>query len=590
MDNSRKARDLSSGRRGTASGATAGSVRDSGRPGRKAPAADQREGARPGSKIVAYFNDWKSRPLFDYSVLLIVIGLLTFVGLVMVLSASMASSGRDSGSVWSVFIRQVIMVFGGLVSMWFVLKLRVEFIRAMALPALLLSGFLLVLVLIPGVGIGLEETGARSWLSFGGFTMQPSELAKIALALWGARFLADRVRTAVTKRELFGPFLGVSIVVLGLVVAQKDLGMMASMALMVVALAWFAGLPRIFVTSMFAFGGVAFVMFTLLEGFRSARIRVYVDSLLGNFSDVQGDAYQSYQGFLSLADGSMTGVGLGQSAAKWFYLPEAKNDFIFAIIGEELGFLGAGLVILLYAALGWVGLRIAGRQHDPFLRLLAATLTTATVVQAFINIGYVVGALPVTGLQLPLISAGGTSALVTLLSMGLLATCARHESEAVSAMQTEGRPLFDRILGIPEPHPYDESLRQSQKIRAHRDPQQFGPPVKVSGARADGHARDIRPRPVRGVPETRADGGRFAGARDSGESRAPWNSRVARGEAGGGPGDPDRRNVVGPGARNRGRARETFRSEASSARRSDRPGRTFGDSGKSGRGPRKRYR
>ena len=312
---------------------------------------------------------------------------------------------------------------------------------------------------------------------------------------------------------------------------QRDLGMVASMAFVVVALAWFAGLPRVFITGLLAAAAFALVIFTVTAGFRSARIRVYLDSLLGNFNDVQGDAYQSYQGFLSLADGSLTGVGLGQSSAKWGYLPEAKNDFIFAIIGEETGFLGALMVILLYAALGWVGLRIAGRQNDPFLRLLAGTITAATVVQAFINIGYVVGALPVTGLQLPLISAGGTSAMVTLFSMGLLATCARHESEAVSAMQTSGRPGLDRFLGIPEPIPYDESRRHAPKVRAHRDPQRFGPPVVTSGARTPrGEGAQVR-ETYSGRADRPNRAGRSGGSR-SGRGAAPQRGSRTSGSSG----------------------------------------------------------
>ncbi|MCQ9168391.1 FtsW/RodA/SpoVE family cell cycle protein, partial [Corynebacterium amycolatum] len=250
MDNSRKARNLS------ASAATA-------QKGTKATKSQQPSSsstsARERPAWVERFNDWKSRPLFDYHLLMIIVALLTSIGLVMVLSACMASAGNDSGSVWSVFIRQLVMVVAGRISMWIVLRMRVELIRSLSTAALILSFVLLVLVIIPGIGIGLEETGARSWLSIGGITMQPSEIAKIALALWGSKLLAEKVRTAVSYTDLFGLFGAVSFVILALVMLQRDLGMVASMAFVVVALAWFAGLPRVFITGLLAAAAFAMV-------------------------------------------------------------------------------------------------------------------------------------------------------------------------------------------------------------------------------------------------------------------------------------------------------------------------------------------
>ena len=519
--------------------------------------AEQKGG---GIELRESLRDWVSRPLFDYHLLLAVTALLTGIGLVMVLSSTMASSGA-AGNVWAEFSRQAAMVAAGLLVFWLVLKVKVSTIRAAALPLLGLALVLLVLVLIPGIGIGLEETGAQSWILVGGVTMQPSEFAKIALALWGSKFLADRIRVAVTTKQLFGAFIFVAMLVLGLVFFQRDLGMVASMGFVVLALMWFAGIPRFIVGGIVAVGVAVVGIATLTTGFRSARISVYFNTLFGRFEETQGPAYQSYQGILSLADGSMTGVGLGQSRAKWFYLPEAKNDFIFAIIGEEAGFLGAVIVVLLYGALGWVGLRVAQRQADPFLRLMAGTITTATVVQAFINIGYVVGVLPVTGLQLPLISAGGTSAIVTLLSMGLLATCARHEPESVSAMQTSGRPAIDRILGLPEPLPYDPSRRDARVPAGNRETRRFGPPVTgaddVVGDRGERRAgrREARPgtRPTRtgtgdwSDARTRRDdrGGRAGGSSRGVAERYRESERGDRRPRGRGtrrPGGPDRRN------------------------------------------------
>ena len=219
----------------------------------------------------------------------------------------------------------------------------------------------------------------------------------------------------------------------------------------------------------------------------------------------RGAAFQTHQGFLSLADGSLFGVGLGQSRAKWFYLPEARNDFIFAVIGEELGMWGGIMVIALFAALGYFGLRTAQRAQTSFQGLAAASLTAGVVSQAFINIGYVVGLVPVTGIQLPMLSAGGTSAVITLWSMGMLASIARHEPDAVSAMQNYGRPRFDRMLFVPEPKATAQlRATRAERTRTHeqsRREQRYGVPVAHRVA-PDDRAQRHSPRPTRNVEVT----------------------------------------------------------------------------------------
>ena len=183
-------------------------------------------------------------------------------------------------------------------------------------------------------------------------------------------------------------------------------------------------------------------------------------------------------------------MGVGQSRAKWFYLPEATNDFIFAVVGEELGLWGGAMLILLFGMLGYFGLRAARRNSDQFISLMAATLTTGVVVQAFINVAYVIGLAPVTGIQLPMISSGGTSAVITLASMGLLANCARHEPEAISAMQSYGRLGIDRLLRLPEPltaRPPRRGRQQRQPVTQRRParpprPQRQEPPRRVGPA------------------------------------------------------------------------------------------------------------
>ncbi|EFM44917.1 cell cycle protein, FtsW/RodA/SpoVE family, partial [Corynebacterium accolens ATCC 49726] len=280
----------------------------------------------------------------------------------------------------------------------------------------------------------------------GPISLQPSELARITVGMFGASVLADKEHHSLKLSDPFMMYSLIAGLMFLLIVGQGDLGMALSFALVVVFTLFFAGVNRrvpIIIGILCALGLVAVF---LIGGFRSHRFHTYFDALFGNISDTQGTGFQSYQGFLSLADGGFWGVGLGQSRAKWFYLPEAKNDFIFAIVGEELGLWGGALVIILFAALGYVGLRTATRAQNQYQSLLAATLTIGVVTQAFINIAYVVGLLPVTGIQLPMISAGGTAAIITIGSMGILCNVARHEPMQISAMQNFGRPLFDRLF------------------------------------------------------------------------------------------------------------------------------------------------
>lgn len=399
---------------------------------------------------------WKrvhQKPLLDYLVIRICVFVLTALGIVMVMSSSMTWSIIEGSNVWGTARRQAILVFLGLVAFWLALKIRPRTIRKLSGWGLLIAIILLILVLIPGIGTGKAEVGSQSWIVLGPLRLQPSEFAKVALAIWGASHLADRNPRFSGDSDLrpWVTFCVGAFAVIALIFAEHDVGMALNVALMVGLLLFFAGIPTLAVAVFFGLGLLLVIIAGMGDGFRSHRISVYLDALFGHFEDTQGAAFQSYQGFLSLADGSAGGVGLGQSRAKWFYLPEAKNDFIFAVIGEELGLWGGALVICLFLILGIYGLRTALRAANQFQSLMAATITAGVVSQAFINIGYVIGLLPVTGIQLPMISAGGTSAIITLGSMGILANIARHEPEAVSAMQSYGRPTFDLLLFIPEP-------------------------------------------------------------------------------------------------------------------------------------------
>ncbi|WJZ03158.1 peptidoglycan glycosyltransferase FtsW [Corynebacterium freiburgense] len=426
-------------------------------------------------KVQEVSRDVNARPLTDYYVISIIVAALTGLGVLMVTSSSMTWSVLDGDTVWGTAIKQAAMVVVGCFAFWFALRMRPESIKRWAGALLVVSIVLLVLVLIPGIGTGREEVGSQSWIVLGPLRIQPSEIAKVAIAVWGSAMLSARKNKTPGMDQRYLKFGGVSILMVSLIVFQGDVGMALAFLVVVGFVLFFAGVNKNLILGAVAVVGVGLLVLSMSGGFRSDRFTVYFDALFGSFSDTRGRAFQSYQGFLSLADGSLTGVGLGQSRAKWFYLPEAKNDFIFAIIGEELGLWGGAIVIGLFGLLAWFGLRTAQRSQSRFQCLLAASLTAGVVAQAFINIGYVVGLVPVTGIQLPMISAGGTSAIITLGAMGLLANCARHEPEAISTMQNYGRGAWDRILRLPEP------VAPNAKRIKPKEPARFGRPVTSRG-------------------------------------------------------------------------------------------------------------
>ena len=439
-------------------------------------------------------------PLTSYHVVMVVTALLTVIGLGMVLSSSNVLAFSGGGTPFDIFLRQALFVCIGWAGFAVMLRMRIDLLRAAAVPMLLVSVGLLIAVLLPGVGS--EINGSRGWIDLGLFSIQPAEIAKFAFIVWAASVVAKRVRTGYWLDLLFPAVVGYGVVA-GLIVVAPDLGMATAVTIAFLCLLWFSGYPTRHFVLVIAFGTVVFGVLAAAFAYRFERIRTFLDTFVGDFSNPQGAAYQSYQGMLSLADGGLFGVGLGQSSAKWFYLPEATNDFIFAIIGEELGWFGAAVVVSLYLTLGWVGMRIAVRSVDPFRRLLAGTISATIVLQAFINIGYVVGLLPVTGLQLPLISNGGTSAVVTLTSLGVLANCARHEPEAISAILSSPARRRRRWFSLPDPRPYTPERpvpASATPGRSSEGTRRYGDPVTRPGA----------PRAAGPSPRERAAGGRRA--------------------------------------------------------------------------------
>ena len=471
------------------------------------------------------FGVWLGRPMTSFHLIIAVTALLTTLGLIMVLSASGVYSYDSDGSPWAVFGRQVMWTVVGLFAFYVALRIPVRTLHRLAFPGFALTIMLLVLVLIPG--IGKVANGSRGWFVVAGFSMQPSELAKFAFAIWGAHLLAARRLERASLREMLIPLVPAAVIALALIVAQPDLGQTVSLSIILLGLLWYAGLPlRVFLSSLLA-AVVAAGTLALSAGYRSTRVQSWLDPA----ADAQGAGYQAKQARFALANGGVFGDGLGQGTAKWNYLPNAHNDFIFAIIGEELGFVGAAGLLALFGLFAYTGMRIARRSADPFLRLLSATTTLWVVGQMFINVGYVVGLLPVTGLQLPLISAGGSSQATTLLMMGLLTNAARHEPEAVAALRAGRDDRMNRLLRLPLPEPYVPTRLEVARNRLH-DRRASG----RTGKPAAGAKRGARAKPARQVRERRTPDG--AGrpvrrsARASGQQPAASRRSSARYGAG----------------------------------------------------------
>ncbi|MUM18660.1 putative lipid II flippase FtsW [Mycobacterium sp. CBMA271] len=419
----------------------------------RAKAAKQPAKAASGSKadgLVARtrLGAWLNRPMTSFHLIIATAALLTTLGLIMVLSASGVESYDLDGSAWAVFGKQVLWVCVGLVGFYIALRTPIRVMRKYSFPAFVFTIVLITLVLIPG--IGTYSNGSRGWFVYGGMSMQPSELTKIAFAIWGAHLLATRRMEKASMREMLVPLVPAAMIALVLIVIQPDLGQTVSMSIILLALLWYAGLPlKVFLSSVVA-AVLAAAILAVSAGYRSDRVKAWLDPS----ADPQATGYQSRQARFALAQGGFFGQGLGQGSAKWHYLPNAHNDFIFAIIGEELGFVGCLGVLALFGVFAYTAMRIAKRSADPFLRMLTATAGMWVIGQSFINIGYVIGLLPVTGIQLPLISSGGTATATALFMIGLIANAARHEPEAVAALRAGSGDRMNKLLRLPAPEPY----------------------------------------------------------------------------------------------------------------------------------------
>jgi cell division protein FtsW len=372
-----------------------------------------------------------SRPLLGagstYWLLLAVACALLVVGLVMVLSASSVAALAKQGDAYAYFKRQLLWVLGGAVVMLAVSRVDYRRWRRLGTPLLVVAIAGLVYVLVhPGA---VTAYGSTRWISLGPITVQPAEFAKLALLLFSADVLTRKARLLGDVRHLLVPVLPLTMLLATLVMLEPDLGTTLLLCAIAFGMLFIAGTPLLLLGGMGSLGLAAGMGLIMSADYRRSRFLSFMDPA----ADPQNSGYQFIQGRLALGSGGLLGVGLGAGRQKWSYVPNAHTDFIFAIIGEELGLLGTLSILLLFVAFAYAGVRVAQRAPDPFGRYLAGGVTVWIVVQALVNIGAVVGVLPITGVPLPLVSFGGSSMLVLLAATGMLLNVARNEVWSVRA-------------------------------------------------------------------------------------------------------------------------------------------------------------
>jgi cell division protein FtsW len=392
-------------------------------------------GDRPkkGATKTAARRRKKQQPL-EHRLLLTAILCLLAGGAVMVYSASSARTlleGQGDGTAY--LVKYLMYGSVGLVAMHVISRHGLKSAQRFTTPLLGIAFVLVLAVHVPGLGVTVN--GAKRWLGAGPLTFQPSEIMKLALILHASSVIAARPRMAQSLRGVSGPILGVGGAAVLLVAAQPDLGTALVISFTLAAILVAAGLPIRQLGIVAGVGAFLVLMFALVEPYRVARLTSFINP----WAHAAGAGFQSVQGQIAVGSGGFTGVGLGQSVQKIFYLPEAHTDFILAVIGEELGVAGICGLLGLYGIIGYAGLRTARNAKGDYAKLLAAGLTSLILCQALLNVYAVLGLAPLTGVPLPFISSGSTSLIVMLCAMGLLLNIASGGSVHLRAVTTTRR-------------------------------------------------------------------------------------------------------------------------------------------------------
>jgi cell division protein FtsW len=438
-----------------------------------------------------------ARPLSSYYLLISSSGLLLLIGLTMVFSATSVKAYAETGSAFHAIINQALYALLGLVAFWICQRLPAMTLRV--LGRYILGAAIVLLALLDLLG-ALNSVGVLSaakigpihtsllWLYIGPIGLQPAELAKLGMVLWGADIIARKGPSLGHWRELARPLFPV-VGLLFVLVGYNDLGTMLVLLALIVGLLWAAGVRlRVFAAlGVLGLAGVGLLIAaasggagsgsTTAPNYRLERLTSFLQPI--EKCDPQGPCYQILQARSAIFEGGWFGVGLGKGALKWDWLPESDNDFIFGVISEELGVVGCAVVLALFSVLAYTGFRIARRSADPFRRLAATAITTWLVAQAVINIGGVVGLLPITGLPLPFISAGGSALVVTMAAIGMLASFARAEPDAARALNARPPARWVRLVWAPLP-PLPPQRRPGPAPQ--RSPAPGSAPASSSGA------------------------------------------------------------------------------------------------------------
>ncbi|WP_461020466.1 putative lipid II flippase FtsW [Streptomyces daliensis] len=414
----------------------------------KQPRGPAEGGTRHGAGVRRLYDRARrawDRPLTAYYLILGGSLLITVLGLVMVFSASQIQALQSGLSSTYFFSKQLVAAALGTVLLLLASRMPLKLHRALAYPLLVVSVFLMCLVQVPGIGRAVN--GNQNWIYLGGpFQLQPSEFAKLALVLWGADLLARKSdkRLLTQWKHLLVPLVPVTFLLLGLIMLGGDMGTAIILTAVLFGLLWLAGAPtRLFTGVLLAALAVGALLIRTSPN-RMARL-----ACIGATDPGPGDqCWQAVHGIYALASGGWFGSGLGASVEKWGQLPEPHTDFIFAVTGEELGLAGTLSVLALFAALGYAGIRVAGRTEEPFVRYAAGGVTTWITAQAVVNIGAVLGLLPIAGVPLPLFSYGGSALLPTMFAIGLLIAFARSDPAARAALDMRQPVLRKRLAGV----------------------------------------------------------------------------------------------------------------------------------------------